>query len=113
MHVVYSAATRTLLLGGQSLFLGVGGQNFWVGLLFSEFSADLKKKGHRTDLVCVCTSSMLISEKKRSVLVVMLGILGGQNFCRPFLPTPIVVALVVLNAVVSVRNTFVLHVQQL
>ena len=39
-----SAATKTMSVGGggQNLFLGV--QNFWVGLLFSEFSVDLKKK---------------------------------------------------------------------
>ena len=39
-----SAATKTMSVGGvgQNFFLGV--QNFWVGLLFSEFSVDLKKK---------------------------------------------------------------------
>ena len=35
-------ATRTLFQGGQNYILG--GQNFWDGLLFSEFSVDLQKK---------------------------------------------------------------------
>ena len=41
-QLIRSAATRTLFLGGKICFWG--GQNFWVGLLFSEFSVDLKKK---------------------------------------------------------------------
>ena len=46
--------TRTLFLGGQNLFLEVG-QNFGVGLLFSEFSVDLKKKSS-------CQCGLLFSE---------------------------------------------------
>ena len=29
----------------------LGGHNFWVGLLFSEFSVDLQKKGYSAKLV--------------------------------------------------------------
>ena len=52
MSPTYSAATRTLFLGEENLFLK--GQNVWVGLLFSEFSVDSpppKKRGHRANMV--------------------------------------------------------------
>ena len=52
-----SAATRKLFLGGQNLILGGGGQNFWFGLFFSEFSVDLKKKKWSS-----CQFGLLFSE---------------------------------------------------
>ena len=88
------------------------GQNFWVGLLFYEFSGDLKKTktGHRTELVDFSPSSLLISNQKRyhletaarvkEVWVGILGSLGRRNFClggtAPFCP-PLVAALTVLD----------------
>ena len=39
-----------------------GSQNFWAGLLFSDFSVDLQQKNcHRANLVYFAPSSMLIS----------------------------------------------------
>ena len=70
-----------------------------IGLIFSKFCVDLKKrkkkkkkekKGHRAKLVCFSPSSLLISNKKghhlqttakvREVWVGMLGSLGGRIF---------------------------------
>ena len=94
-----SAATRTLFLGGKICFWG--GQNFWVGLLFSEFSVDLQKKKVISPN-CFTSSFLSVSKKKshhletaarkKGVSVGMLDILGKRNFYlggrRPFLPPP-------------------------
>ena len=71
----FSVATRTLFLGGQNLFLG-GGQSFWVGLHFSEFSVDLRKKEkrHRANLVYFCSSSLVDLLEKRSSRQIVLFI---------------------------------------
>ena len=61
-QLMRSAATRTLFLGGK--ICSWGGQNFWVGLLFSEFSVDLKKKGHLAKLLYLSPSFLSVSKKK-------------------------------------------------
>ena len=51
--------------GGRICFWG--GQNFWVGLLFTKFAVDppqKRKKGHRANLVYFSLSFLLISKKK-------------------------------------------------
>ena len=49
-QVIHSAVTRTFFLGGGIYFWE--GQNFWIGILFSKFSVDLKKKkNHRANFV--------------------------------------------------------------
>ena len=72
----------------------LGGQNFWVGLLFSEVSVDLKKKKKKKDhlakLFDLSPSFLSVSNKKkhpietaareRGVWVDMVGILGGGIF---------------------------------
>ena len=60
-----SVATRTLFFGGQHFFCG--GQNFWVGLLFSEFSVDLKKKkkGHLAKLFYLFPSLLFVGFQKK------------------------------------------------
>ena len=73
-------------------FVSGGGQNFCVGLLFFDFSFDLKKKkGHLAKLFYLSPSFLSVSKKKkhplntaareRGVWVGMVGILGGRNFC--------------------------------
>ena len=55
--------------GGKITFWG--GQNFWDGLLFSEFSVDLqkrRKKGLYTKLVFFFPKFLLISKKKKKVI---------------------------------------------
>ena len=63
-----SAATKTMSVGGggQNLFLGV--QNFWVGLLFSEFSVDLKKKKRSSCQFGLIFSECYVNLQKKKVI---------------------------------------------
>ena len=82
----------------------LGGQNFWVGLLFSEFFVDLKKKVISPNcsiyLLVFCRfpkkSHPLESAARESG--VWVGILGGRNFClggAASFCSPIVAALLI------------------
>ena len=86
-------------------FVSGGGQNFRVGLLFSEFSIDLKKKkvisrNCSIYLLVFCrfpkkSHPLETTARERGVWV---GILGRQNFClvgaAPFC-SPVVAALLI------------------
>ena len=42
-----------------------GGQHFWVGLVFTKFSVDLKKKGHRGHFGLLFSPSSLVDLQKK------------------------------------------------
>ena len=79
---------------GQDMFLG-GGQNFWVGLVFTKFSVNLKKS-HCTDLVYFSPSSLLVSETATILKLPQgkgefgwhAGQFGGRNFWLGGAPPP-------------------------
>ena len=81
----------------------MGGQNFWIGLIFTQFSVDLKKKKviapiWSTFLRVLCwfpkkkTHHLETAARESEVWVGMQGSLRGQNFClggrRSVLPLP-------------------------
>ena len=85
----------------------LGSQNFWVGLLFSEFSVDLKNKikDHLAKSLYLSPSFLSVSKKKSHPLEtaarergVWVGTLEGRNFClggaAPFC-SPVVAALLI------------------
>ena len=89
------------------MFLG-GGQNFWLGLLFFEFSDDLKKKKVISPncsiyLLVFCrfpkkSHPLETAAREKGVWVGMVGILRRRNFClegaAPFC-SPVVAALLI------------------
>ena len=86
--------------GGQIFWVGLLFSDFFVdlkkkkkrsshrtGLLFSKFSVDLKKQSHRNKSIYLSLSFQFLSKKSCFLATAatermsMLEILGGQNFC--------------------------------
>ena len=88
-----------------------GGQTFWAGLISTEFSVDLQKKGLRAKLVYISPNSLLVPKKQhhletaareRGVWVGMLGSLGGVGIFVWGAPPPFSPPVAALNKIAEI-----------